>query len=47
MVHPGRAESDSGFSGPDREKELEALTDSRLRPLLKSLGIQLTHFGKL
>jgi hypothetical protein len=47
MVHPGKAEAESGFDGPDRERELAALTDPRLRPLLKELGVQLTHFGKL
>lgn len=47
MVHPGLKSSDQGFEGPDREKELEALTDPRLKPLLKELGIGLTHFGKL
>jgi predicted glycoside hydrolase/deacetylase ChbG (UPF0249 family) len=47
MVHPGRKASDSGFEGPDRERELEALVDPRIRPLLKELGVELTHFGKL
>ena len=47
MVHPGKADAESGFEGPDRERELEALTDPRIRPLLKDLKIQLTHFGKL
>jgi predicted glycoside hydrolase/deacetylase ChbG (UPF0249 family) len=47
MVHPGKADAESGFDGPDRERELAALTDPRLRPLLKELGVQLTHFGKL
>ncbi|HZE95752.1 MAG TPA: ChbG/HpnK family deacetylase [Planctomycetota bacterium] len=47
MVHPGVAASASGFEGPDRQVELKALTDPRLKPLLKELGIGLTHFGKL
>ncbi|HVE39196.1 MAG TPA: ChbG/HpnK family deacetylase [Planctomycetota bacterium] len=47
MVHPGIRSSASGFEGPDREAELEALTDPRLKPLLKELEIGLTHFGKL
>jgi len=47
MVHPGLKAAESGFEGPDREAELQALTDPRLRPLLKELGIGLTHFGKL
>lgn len=47
MVHPGLAEGETGFSGPDRLREVEALTDPRVRQSLKELGIQLTHFGKL
>jgi len=47
MVHPGLKSADSGFEGPDRELELQALTDPRLKPLLKELAIGLTHFGKL
>jgi len=47
MVHPGLKAAESGFEGPDREVELKALTDPRLKPLLKELGIGLTHFGKL
>ena len=47
MVHPGIRSSNSGFEGPDREAELQALTDPRLKPLLKELEIGLTHFGKL
>jgi predicted glycoside hydrolase/deacetylase ChbG (UPF0249 family) len=47
MVHPGMASADKGFEGPDREKEVQALTDPRLKPLLKELGIGLTHYGKL
>jgi predicted glycoside hydrolase/deacetylase ChbG (UPF0249 family) len=47
MVHPGIKAAEAGFEGPDREAELKALTDPRLKPLLKELGIGLTHFGKL
>jgi predicted glycoside hydrolase/deacetylase ChbG (UPF0249 family) len=47
MVHPGLKAADSGFEGPDREAEVRALTDPRLKPLLKEFGIGLTHFGKL
>jgi hypothetical protein len=47
MVHPGLKATESGFEGPERELELQALTDPRLKPLLKELGIGLTHFGKL
>ena len=47
MVHPGIRTTSSGFEGPDRETELEALTDPRMKALLKELSIGLTHFGKL
>lgn len=47
MVHPGSKAAESGFEGPDREAEVAALTDARIKPLLKKLGIGLTHFGKL
>jgi predicted glycoside hydrolase/deacetylase ChbG (UPF0249 family) len=47
MVHPGLKAAETGFEGPDREAELRALTDARLKPLLKQLGIGVTHFGKL
>lgn len=47
MVHPGLKAAESGFEGPDREVELRALTDPRLKPLLKQLGIELTQFAKL
>ena len=46
-VNPGSKAAESGFEGPDRETEVKALTDARLRPLLKERGIGLTHFGKL
>ena len=47
MVHPGYADSPDGFSGPERETELRALTDPRVKSLLKQLKIELTGFGKL
>jgi predicted glycoside hydrolase/deacetylase ChbG (UPF0249 family) len=47
MVHPGSKAAEKGFEGPDRETEVQALTDPRLKTLLKELGIGLTHFGKL
>ena len=47
MVHPGMKAAETGFEGPDRVLEVQALTDPRLKPLLKELGIGLTHFGKL
>jgi predicted glycoside hydrolase/deacetylase ChbG (UPF0249 family) len=46
MVHPGYADAANGFSGPERERELAALTDPRLKLLLQQEGIELTHFGK-
>jgi predicted glycoside hydrolase/deacetylase ChbG (UPF0249 family) len=47
MVHPGMKSAESGFEGPEREAEVKALTDPRIKPLLKELEIGLTHFGKL
>ncbi len=47
MVHPGIKAAESGFEGPEREEEVRALTDPRIKPLLKELGIGMTHFGKL
>ena len=47
MVHPGLKAAESGFEGPERELEVQALCDPRIRPLLKELGIGLTHFGRL
>jgi predicted glycoside hydrolase/deacetylase ChbG (UPF0249 family) len=49
MVHPGRAESGvrspfSGFSTPDRENELRALTDGRFMEALSKTGVELTPF---
>lgn len=47
MVHPGLKDAESGFEGPDRERELRALTDPRLKAVLKELNIGLTSFAKL
>jgi len=47
MVHPGYADAPDGFSGPERETELRALTDPRLKLLLRLLKIELTSFSKL
>lgn len=47
MVHPGRADAPDGFSGPDRDKETEALTDPRVRILLRQEGIELTDFVRI
>jgi chitin disaccharide deacetylase len=50
MVHPGHvpdkftSEPLSGFSTPDREKELQALIDGRLRQALVKAGVELTQF---
>jgi len=50
MVHPGRASDPtlsgpfSAFSTPDRERELEALLDPRVREALKDLEIDLISF---
>ena len=47
MVHPGYADAPDGFSGPEREIELRALTDPRIKDFLKQAKIDLTGFGKL
>jgi predicted glycoside hydrolase/deacetylase ChbG (UPF0249 family) len=47
MVHPGYADAPSGFTGPEREIELRALTDPRVRILLKQEKVELTTFAKL
>ena len=47
MVHPGYADGPDGFSGPDRERELEALTDPHVKEVLREEGIELTTFAKL
>jgi predicted glycoside hydrolase/deacetylase ChbG (UPF0249 family) len=47
MVHPGLKAAESGFEGPDRARELQALTDPRLKTVLKEQGIGLTTFAKL
>jgi len=47
MVHPGLAAAPSGFEGPDREQELNALTDPRLKAVFKEVNIGLTSFAKL
>jgi chitin disaccharide deacetylase len=52
MVHPGRVPDQpfsspfSGFSTPDREKELEALLDQSFRQTLENAHISLTSFGE-
>jgi predicted glycoside hydrolase/deacetylase ChbG (UPF0249 family) len=47
MVHPGLKAAESGFEGPEREAELEALIDPRVKALMKKLGVGLTTFAKL
>jgi chitin disaccharide deacetylase len=52
MVHPGHAADPrasnpfSGFSTIEREKELEALIDGRLKTALQKTGVELTAFPK-
>jgi len=47
MAHPGYYDEDLAYSryGIQRETELAALTDPRVRDLIERLGIRLTHFG--
>jgi chitin disaccharide deacetylase len=47
MVHPGLKAAASGFEGPDRELEVKALTDPRLKKVFEEVGIGLTNFAKL
>lgn len=47
MVHPGLKAAESGFEGPDREAELKALTDPRLKAVFAEQKIGLTNFSKL
>ena len=47
MVHPGMPSAASGFEGPDREQEVKALTDPRLKAVFKEVNIGLTSFAKL
>ncbi|MDP6959606.1 MAG: ChbG/HpnK family deacetylase, partial [Planctomycetota bacterium] len=47
MVHPGYADFPEGFSGPDRETELEVLTDKELRRQIEEGGIELVRFRDL
>jgi len=47
MVHPGYADTPDGIGGPDRETELRALTDPKIKLLLKQEQIGLTTFAKL
>ena len=47
MVHPGYLDAPDGLSVPERETELRALTDPRVKALLTQDDIKLTTFGKL
>jgi len=50
MVHPGRVPAEapfSAFSSPDRERELEALLDSRFRLALERAGVVLVSFREI
>ncbi len=45
MVHPGFRDAGRPFSGVERERELDALTDPAIRRLLVERNIGLTTFG--
>ena len=47
MVHPGYSDRPDGFSGPDREVELEVLTDKELHRQIEEGGIELVRFRDL
>ncbi len=53
MVHPGRVIENppdtpfSGFSTPDRERELETLLHAKLSPIFKSIKMILTPFPEI
>jgi predicted glycoside hydrolase/deacetylase ChbG (UPF0249 family) len=50
MAHPGRVPAEdpfSAFSSPDRERELEALLDSRFRLALERAGVVLVSFREI
>ena len=45
MVHPGYRDAGQPFSGPERVREVLALTDPRMTRLIREKEIHLTHFG--
>lgn len=45
MVHPGYRDAGQPFSGPERVREILALTDPRMTRLVCEKEIHLTHFG--
>ena len=45
MVHPGYRDAGQPFSGPERVREILALTDPRMTRLVREKEIHLTHFG--
>jgi len=45
MVHPGYRDAGQPFSGPERVREILALTDPRMTRLIREKEIHLTHFG--
>jgi predicted glycoside hydrolase/deacetylase ChbG (UPF0249 family) len=47
MVHPGELDPQNPFTGPERQRELVALTSPAVRMLLEELGIELINFGDL
>jgi chitin disaccharide deacetylase len=47
MVHPGYSDSGNPFSGPERERELAALTSPAAGERIRRRGIHLITFGDL
>ena len=47
MVHPGDEDPGMSFCGPERKRELEALTCSAVRDIICSRNIRLITFGDL
>lgn len=47
MVHPGYEDPGMPFCGPERKRELEALTCSAVRNIIRSRDIRLITFGDL
>jgi chitin disaccharide deacetylase len=47
MVHPGYSDPSQPFAGPERQREVAALTSPAVRALTEERGIQLITFGEL
>ncbi len=45
MIHPGFVDPDCPFSGPAREREMQALVDAAIRRRVVARDIRLTAFG--